>query len=205
MTRGRFITLDGLDGSGKTTQLRYVLDFLRAQGKSVHLSREPGGTPVGEAIRTIFKDPSLTMHADSELLLLMAARCEHLRSEIYPRLARGEWVVSDRFNDATYAYQGSGRGMDEARIRILEKWIQEDFQADCTFILQLPLAVRAERMRIRNEATDRMEAQSQAFFARVQKGYEARAARYPHVHLIDGDSDESTVFARIRPYLEALL
>lgn len=205
MTRGRFITLDGLDGSGKTTQLRYVLDFLRAQGKSVHLSREPGGTPVGEAIRTIFKDPSLTMHADSELLLLMAARCEHLRSEIYPRLARGEWVVSDRFNDATYAYQGSGRGMDEARIRILEKWIQEDFQADCTFILQLPLAVRAERMRIRNEATDRMEAQSQAFFARVQKGYEVRAARYPHVHLIDGDGDESTVFARIRPYLEALL
>lgn len=201
---GKFITIDGTEGSGKTTQMANIISYLQTRGKTVYQTREPGGTPLGEEIRHLLLSPNFSPNKETELLLMFAARNEHLRREIYPRLARDEWVISDRFNDATYAYQGAGRGIPRERIRALETWVQGDFEPDLSLILQLPEAVAQTRLKARGQLKDRMEQESQDFFARVAAGYRERCA-LPHVHAIDASGTPEQVFAQIERQLENLL
>jgi len=179
MLKGRFITLEGGEGAGKSTQLAYVHQRLLAAGKTVHMTREPGGTELGEKIRALLLDPSNTaMHSDTELLLMFAARAQHLAQLIRPALERGEWVLCDRFTDATYAYQGGGRGIDMARIGALEDWVQGNLRPDLTLLLDLPVEVGMARAGERGEL-DRFEQEQQAFFDRVRAAYRQRAADEP--------------------------
>lgn len=201
---GKFITIDGSEGSGKSTQISHICDYLRAQGKSVYATREPGGTEIGEKIRAIFLDPNLRPSMMTELLLIFAARRQHLDSEILPRLAQGQWVVSDRFNDATYAYQGAGRGIDQALIRQLEICVQGEFQPDLSLILTLDNASARHRIAQRNQALDRMEQENLDFFQRIDMGYRQRAQAYTHVQLIDASGSPEEVFARIAAHLSPL-
>ena len=201
---GKFIVLDGTEGSGKSTQLHKIATYLRRSGKTVHTTREPGGTAVSEAIREILLTASLSPDPQTELLLIFAARCEHLVKEIRPRLARGEWVLSDRFNDATYAYQGYGRGLPLSKITALEHWLQEDFQPDLSLILDVAEEVVERRLAKRKENKDRMEREDHAFFLRVTEGYRTRAT-LAHAVTIDGCGSVDAVFDRIVPCLEELI
>ncbi len=179
MLNGKFITLEGGEGAGKSTQLAYVHQRLLAAGKTVHMSREPGGTELGEKIRSLLLDQTNTaMHSDTELLLMFAARAQHLAQLIRPALERGEWVLCDRFTDATYAYQGGGRGIDMARIGVLEDWVQGSLRPDLTLLLDLPVELGLARAGERGEL-DRFEQEQQAFFERVRATYRQRAAREP--------------------------
>lgn len=202
--RGKFISIDGSEGGGKSTQIVHICRYLREQGKSVYATREPGGTAVGEHIRQIFLDPNLKPTAYTELLLIFAARRQHLETEILPRLANGEWVVSDRFNDSTYAYQGAGRGIDIAHIRQVEQLIQGDFQPDLTLIFSLDAATAQLRLQQRQQTPDRLEQEDSDFFARINAAYIERAAEYPHIQPIDASGSPEQVFARIAPHLDRL-
>ncbi|MDD5330139.1 MAG: dTMP kinase, partial [Sulfuricella sp.] len=135
----KFITLEGVDGAGKSTHLNWLAERLRSQGKPVLVTREPGGTPLGEALRELLLHQA--MHLETEALLMFAARREHLDKVILPALAQGTWVISDRFTDASFAYQGGGRGLDEARLQILEQWVQKDLQPDLTLLFDVPLEI----------------------------------------------------------------
>lgn len=202
--QGKFISIDGSEGTGKSTQIANICQYLRAQGKTVYATREPGGTAIGEKIRAIFLDPALKPSTLTELLLVFAARRQHLDSEIFPRLARGEWVISDRFNDSTYAYQGAGRGIDPALIRQLEILIQGEFQPDLSLILTLDINNANQRLAKRNQAPDRLEQENNDFFTRIHTGYQQRAQHCAHVHLIDGSGSPEEVFTRISTHLQAL-
>ena len=178
--RGKFITLEGIEGVGKSTQCDYLQSLLRAHGISAVLTREPGGTRLGEAVRAILLDTGLPAMAPlTELLLMFAARAEHLAKVIEPALARGEWVICDRFTDATYAYQGGGRGIDAALIEQLETLVQRELRPDYTLLFDAPVAVALGRAKSRGGG-DRFEAEVTDFFVRVQASYRARAAREPH-------------------------
>ncbi len=203
-TRGRFITLEGGEGVGKSTQLARLGDWLRGRGIDVLLTREPGGTAVGEAIRAVLLDCDLpTMHADTELLLMYAARVEHVRRRIEPHLAAGGWVLSDRFADASHVYQGAGRGIDPARIEALERWALGGFRPDLTFLLDMPVAAGMARVRARG-AADRFERERLAFFERVRAAYLARADREPdRFEVVDADRDADTVSAELVARLQA--
>ncbi len=199
MTRGKFITLEGIDGAGKSTHLSFVAECLRGKGHEVIVTREPGGTPLGEMLRDVVLSQS--MHPDTETLLVFAARCEHLERVIRPALARGTWVLSDRFTDATFAYQGGGRGIDTLRLEILEAWVQQGLQPDLTLLFDVSPEVSRTRLEM-NAALDRFEREQQAFFARVRDAYLARAARYPErIRIIDGHR----AIAEIRRDLASLL
>lgn len=177
--RGRFITLEGGEGVGKTSNLDYVRACLEQAGKSVCVTREPGGTAVGERIRELLLDPAQTnLSADCELLLMFAARAQHLEQVIRPSLAAGRWVLCDRFTDATYAYQGGGRGMPLARIEALETLVQGELRPDLTLLLDVPVSIGLARAGARS-APDRFEQEQQAFFERVRECYLARAAARP--------------------------
>ena len=177
--RGRFISLEGGEGAGKSTLLAGVLDCLRQRGLSVVQAREPGGTPVGEAVRAIVLDPALAgLAAETELLLMFASRAQLVREVIEPALAAGQWVVCDRFADASYAYQGGGRGQPVERIEELERWACDGVKPDLTLLLDLPVAAGRARAAGRGEA-DRIEAEADAFFERVRASYRARAAQEP--------------------------
>ncbi|MGB3463289.1 MAG: dTMP kinase [Rhodanobacter lindaniclasticus] len=177
--RGRFISLEGGEGAGKSTLLAGVLDCLRQRGLSVVQAREPGGTPVGEAVRAIVLDPALAgLAAETELLLMFASRAQLVREVIEPALAAGQWVVCDRFADASYAYQGGGRGQPVARIEELERWACDGVKPDLTLLLDLPVAAGRARAAGRGEA-DRIESEADAFFERVRASYRARAAQEP--------------------------
>jgi len=184
-TQGRFITLEGIDGAGKSTHLSFIADLLTRRGVSVRVTREPGGTRLGEKLRELLLDPKQTVHPDTETLLLFAARQEHLHSVIRPALAAGQCVVCDRFTDATFAYQGWGRGIDLTKLETLESWVQGQLQPDLTLYFDVPTQVARERI----EATrtrDRFEQEQQAFFERVRNGYLDRAARHPHrIRILD--------------------
>jgi dTMP kinase len=171
---GRFLTLEGIDGAGKSSFIGWIERRLRARGTDVVVTREPGGTPVGEQLRQLL----LTAEVDpvSEALLVFAARKEHLVHVVVPGLARGAWVVCDRFTDATFAYQGAGRGVDTERLAMLEQWVQAGVQPDCTILFDLPVAMARARS-ARARAPDRFESEHEAFFERVRQGYLARAAR----------------------------
>lgn len=204
MSAARFITLEGGEGVGKTTNLEFIENWLSARRLPFIRTREPGGTPVGESIRTLLLGfESLT--AEAELLLVFAARAQHLAQVIRPALAAGTWVVSDRFTDASFAYQGAGRGLDREAIAFLENFVQGGLQPDLTLLLDAPVEVGMERARHRSQA-DRFESEAQAFFERVRLAYLDRAARYPErIKRIDAGRPLTDVQADLARHLEGLL
>jgi dTMP kinase len=174
--RGRFITFEGIDGAGKSTQIQVVADVLRARGIDVVLTREPGGTPLAEALRTlVLNEP---MDASTETLLLFAARSDHLERVLRPALAAGRWVLCDRFTDATYAYQAGGRGVPAVRIATLEQWVHPDLQPDLTLLFDVPPEIAAQRLS-QARAADRFESEQLGFFGAVRRLYLERAASFP--------------------------
>lgn len=182
--QGKFITLEGSEGAGKSTNLNYMADYLQQQGIDVVVTREPGGTEIGEAIRSVLLNKDYTaMKDDTELLLMFAARTQHIQEKILPSLAEGKWVLSDRFTDASYAYQGGARGMDTARIEVIEQWVQQGFQPDMTFVFDLPVEVGMARVAARSADTgqqiDRFEQEKDDFFERVRQAYLQRAHGAP--------------------------
>jgi dTMP kinase len=194
--RGHFITLEGIEGAGKTTQRDAVAGCLRDVGLQVLVTREPGGSDIAERIRAVLLDPANTgMHGDTELLLMFAARAEHLHQRILPALAAGTWVVCDRFTDATYAYQGGGRGLPVAHIATLERLVQGGHRPDLTLLLDLPAAVGLARARGRSEP-DRFESEQVHFFERVRDTYLGRAGAEPGRFVtIDAEQDPAAVGA----------
>lgn len=204
MQTGRFITLDGSEGAGKSTQLQRIHRWLQEQNIDVWCTREPGGTPVGEQIRTLLLDPNNHISSDAELLLIMAARRQHLDHEILPRLARGQWVICDRFNDATYAYQGYGRGIDLTRIASLEHWVMPHFKPDLRIILGVSAATARTRLVARGGIQDRFEQEQQPFYDRIATGYRERA-QSANACWIDADQSTDNVFHAICQHLTALL
>jgi dTMP kinase len=173
-TRGKFITFEGIDGAGKSTHINWLAELLRSQGKTVVTTREPGGTPLGEKLRALLL--SEPMHLETETLLMFAARREHLAQVIEPALLRGDWVISDRFTDASFAYQGGGRGLKANKLHILEEWVHGHLQPDLTLLFDLPLAVAQARMEA-TRALDRFEQEQAAFHERVRQAYLDRAAQ----------------------------
>ena len=182
--RGRFISFEGIDGAGKSTQHAWLVDYLRRQGKTVVATREPGGTPLGEKLRTLLlEDP---MHLETEALLMFAARREHVAQVIEPALARGEWVVCDRFVDASFAYQGGGRGLDWEKLEQLRKWVLGELQPDLTLIFDAPVEIAQKRLHAATAKPDRFEQEQAAFFERVRAAYLRIASENPQrVRLID--------------------
>ena len=183
MAPGKFITFEGVDGAGKSTHIAQFADTLRARGKTVISTREPGGTPLGEKLRELLLHDA--MHLDTEALLMFAARREHIAQVIAPALARGDWVVSDRFTDATFAYQGGGRQLSLARLEALEQWVHADLQPDLTLLFDVPLSVARERLN-RSRTLDKFEQEQDEFFERVRAVYLERATRFPQrIRVID--------------------
>ena len=175
--KGKFITVEGIEGVGKTTNIDFIHQQLQAAGRDVVLTREPGGTPLGEAIRGLLLDPAYTgMDSTCELQLMFAARAEHLAKVVWPALEKGQWVLCDRFTDATYAYQGGGRGIDTGVIARLEELVQGDFRPDLTLLLDVPVAVGLARASKRG-ALDRFEQEKVEFFERVRNAYLEMAQR----------------------------
>ena len=202
MTRGRFISLEGLDGAGKSTHLAFIERHLRGQGVDLLTTREPGGTPLGEELRSLLL--SRGMAADTELLLMYGARVEHVQSLIKPALAAGRWVLSDRFHDASYAYQCGGRGIARARLAALEDWALQGFAPDLTLLLDVPAELAAER-RARARAADRFEAEDLEFFRRVRAAYLERASLYPQrIRAIDAARAPTEIQADIARLLDSL-
>lgn len=180
MTRGVFITVEGVEGVGKSTQLAHIRAYLERAGKRVVMTREPGGTPFAEAVRELLLAPrDAPVAPDAELLLMFAARAAHIAECIRPALGRGEWVICDRFTDATYAYQGGGRGVSLERIRVLEEFVQRELRPDVTLLFDAPVAVGLARMRERKGAADRFEQEDVAFFERVRQVYLDRVTAEP--------------------------
>ncbi len=171
--KGKFITFEGIDGAGKSSHVEWFAEVLRQRGHVVHVTREPGGTPLGEKLRELLL--SEQMHLETETLLMFAARREHLARLIEPALARGEWVVCDRFSDATYAYQGGGRGLDRAKFLALEHWVHDHLQPDMTLLFDLPLEVARERIVLANRVLDKFEQERADFHERVRQAYLERA------------------------------
>lgn len=173
MKRGKFITFEGIDGAGKSTQIAWFADLLRAQGHTVVLTREPGGTPLGEKLRELVLHEAMTL--ETEALLMFAARYEHIARVIEPALTRGDWVISDRFTDATFAYQGGGRGLPQSRLTDLETWVHAGLQPDLTLLFDLPVDVARARL-IEARQPDKFERQDGQFFQRARDEYLRRAA-----------------------------
>lgn len=182
--RGKFITLEGIDGAGKSTHHAWLVDYLKRHGREVVATREPGGTELGEKLRSLLlAEP---MHLETEALLMFAARREHLEKLIYPALETGKWVVSDRFTDASYAYQGGGRGLALEKIKALEEWVQNGFKPDLTLVFDLPTEVACERLAKTGNAPDRFEQETREFFERVRNTYLQRANAEPsRIKVID--------------------
>jgi dTMP kinase len=192
--RGRFITVEGIDGAGKSTHLPLLKQMLERPGREVWLTREPGGTPLGERLRELLLHETMTHLA--ETLLMFAARREHCEREIWPRLAAGTWVVCDRFTDATYAYQGGGHGVPRETIAALERNVLDDFRPDVTLVFDVPARVGRERLVASGggRALDKFERQDAMFFERVRAVYLERAQSDPRrCRLIDGTAPRQTV------------
>jgi dTMP kinase len=184
--KSRFITFEGIDGAGKSSQIAAAVALIQSRGIPVVQTREPGGTPLGEKLRALLLHEP--MHLETEALLMFAARREHLAARIEPALSSGAWVVSDRFTDATYAYQVGGRGLDEKRFAVLEKWVHPHLQPDLTLIFDLDPQVAASRLAGTGNAPDRFEREQADFFERVRNAYLRRAASDPaRVKVIDAD------------------
>lgn len=199
---GLFITLEGPEGAGKTTNRAWLAEQLQQQGVDVVLTREPGGTALAERIRELLLTPGQEPMADmTELLLVFAARAQHLAQVIRPALARGAWVLCDRFTDATYAYQGAGRGMPESAIALLEQLVQAELQPDFTLVFDLPVAVGLQRAAVRGRL-DRFEQEGLAFFESVRHCYLQRAQNTPSRYRV---VDASQSLAQVQLQLAGLL
>jgi dTMP kinase len=200
-SRGRFLTLEGIEGVGKSTNLALVADLVRAAGHEVVVTREPGGTPLGERIRSLLLEPNGVVPPLTELLLMFAARSVHLEQVIRPALDRGAWVVCDRFTDASYAYQGGGRGIATDQIRQLEVLVQDGLRPDLTLLLDAAPHATVERQAARG-TTDRFEREQAAFFEAVRAVYLERATREPdRVRVIDATRTIPEVQEEIRGIL----
>ena len=200
--KGRFITFEGIDGAGKSTHIDALASRLRGLGQDVVCTREPGGTPLAEKLRSLFLNEA--MDPLTEALLVFAARRDHLQQVIVPKLSRGSTVLCDRFTDATFAYQGAGRGFSVEILGHLEQWVQVGLQPDLTLWLDLPPLIAAQR-RASARSADRFEQQDVEFFSRVRSGYLARANAHPErVCRIDAEQDVATVQQQIDLALEAL-
>ncbi len=176
MTKAKFITFEGVDGAGKSTQLNWFVDALRQRGIDLLVTREPGGTPLGEKLREILLHER--MHPETEAMLMFAARREHVEQVIRPALQRGTWVISDRFSDASFAYQGGGRGVALDKLEQLEQWVHGDLQPDLTLLFDIPIEVARQRLS-NNASLDKFEQEQGEFFERVRQAYLARAAKTP--------------------------
>lgn len=200
---GRFITLEGVEGVGKSTNLNFVVEFIQKQlNKKVLVTREPGGTPFAEEIRNLLlKNISEAVHPDTELLLMFAARAQHLQQKILPALQDGKWVICSRFTDSSLAYQGGGRGIDLIRIEELAHWVQGEFQPDLTLLLDLPVEIGLQRAKVRGEL-DRIEQEELSFFKRVRDQYLLLAQQYAdRYQVIDASGSVEDVQAQIRHVL----
>jgi dTMP kinase len=198
--RGRFITFEGIDGAGKSTQIEVVANALRGRALPLVITREPGGTPLGEALREVILHQPMTIAA--ETLLMFAARAEHLERVIRPALADGTWVLCDRFTDATFAYQSGGRGMSAERIGDLEQWVHPDLQPDLTLLFDVPPEVAAERL-ARARSADRFESEQVDFFGRVRRAYLDRARDQPlRFIVIDGTQPADVIGTRLAELMQ---
>ena len=179
MKKGLFITLEGIEGAGKSTVVDFIEDFLTKEGHDVIKTREPGGTVIGEQIREILlKNENYTLTYDTELLLVFSARAQHIQEVILPTLSSGKIILCDRFTDASYAYQGGGRGIDESRINLLEKWVQGDLRPNLTLLFDLDVSIGMQRTKKRSDA-DRFEREEINFFEKVRNTYLERAKKEP--------------------------
>ena len=176
LARGKFITLEGIDGAGKSTHIGFVADWLKASGKTIITTSEPGGTALGEKLRELLLHE--IMHLETEALLMFAARREHIAQVIEPALARGDWVISDRFTDATFAYQGGGRKLDLQKLDILEQWVHPHLQPDLTLLFDVPLEIARARLDA-TRSLDKFELEQADFFAATRAEYLRRAAQFP--------------------------
>lgn len=201
MTQAKFITLDGIDGAGKTTQLNVIKEWFHKNNREVIFTREPGGTPLGEQLRQILLNRNSQVSLRAETLLMFAARQQHLEDVILPNLARGIHIVSDRFTDATFAYQGGGRGLPDTQITILEQWVQNDLKPDLTILLDVPLNVSLARIEGSREK-DRFEQEQADFFQRVRNAYLRRAAAEPARYAVINSNREKP---EVRADIEAVL
>lgn len=200
--QGKFITVEGIEGVGKSTNINFIRQQLEAAGRDVVLTREPGGTPLGEAIRGLLLNPEYTgMDSNCELQLMFAARAEHLAKVVWPALEKGQWVLCDRFTDATYAYQGGGRGINIGVIARLEELVQGDFRPDLTLLLDVPVAVGLARAGKRG-ALDRFEQEKVEFFERVRNAYLDMAQRSPDRYRV---VDASLPLEEVQKQIAAML
>lgn len=205
MKQGKFITLEGIDGAGKSTQLAWIVELLQRAGLSAVVTREPGGTPLGEQLRALLLDKSISMHPETEALLMFAARREHLDKVILPALAQGQWVISDRFTDASFAYQSGGRGLDCGKLAILEQWVQGTLQPDLTLYFDVPVEVGQQRVS-QIKSVDRFEKEQADFFQRVRAAYLDRARQFPdRIKLIDSSQSLAEVKAAVERTLKVML
>lgn len=205
MQPARFITLDGIDGAGKTTQLNIIHNWFQTHHLPVYFTREPGGTPLGEDLRKIILNPAIPLSKHTETLLIFAARQQHLDTIILPMLAQGTNIVCDRFTDATFAYQGGGHGVTQNDIAILEQWVQKDIRPDLTLILDVSPEISQKRLSQDNRDKDRFEQESVLFFNRVRQIYLQRAATDPQRYtVIDSSQDKTKTQTQIESRLSQL-
>ncbi|MES2323859.1 MAG: dTMP kinase [Pseudomonadota bacterium] len=201
--KGKFISFEGIDGAGKSTHIAFVVAALEAAGKRVVSSREPGGTRLGEKLRDLLLHEK--MHLETEALLMFASRREHMAQVIEPAMARGEWVISDRFTDASFAYQGGGRGMDRAKMEVLEHWVHPALQPDLTLLFDVPLDVARARLDA-TRTLDKFEQEQADFFAACRNEYLRRAAQFPErIVVIDSTRSIADIRADITGILDKLL
>ena len=204
LATGKFITFEGIDGAGKSSHVSFITQYLRDHGIEVVATREPGGTPLGETLRNIVLNEK--MHGDTEALLVFASRREHLAEVIEPALARGAWVVCDRFTDSTYAYQCGGRGLDPSRVAPLEHFVHGHRQPDLTLLFDAPVNVARERLDRGTPNPDKFEREQGEFFTRVRQVYQDRAAQFPQrITIVDSSQTIEVIQDRLRDHLKRLL
>jgi dTMP kinase len=203
MTTGKFISLEGIDGAGKSTHLNPIAEWVRARGHEVLVTREPGGTPLGESLRQLLLHQS--MDPDTEALVMFAARREHVLKVIAPALQRGAWVISDRYTDASFAYQGGGRGVSPEHLSYLESWVEGGVRPHLTLLFDLDPIEARKRVLKSTPHPDRFEREQDAFFNHVRAAYLARAAAEPRrFHILDSSQTPETIFAQVCLALEGL-
>ncbi|MHA4871664.1 dTMP kinase [Duganella sp. PWIR1] len=198
---GKFITFEGIDGAGKSTHIAFVSEYIKARGVELVSSREPGGTPLGEKLREIVLHEK--MHLETEALLVFASRREHIAQVIAPALARGAWVISDRFTDSTFAYQGGGRGTSLEKLEVLEQWVHPELQPDLTLLFDVPLDVARARLDATRDL-DKFEQEKADFFAATRNEYLRRAAQFPQrFRVIDSTQGIAAIQLEIAAILDA--
>jgi len=199
--RGKFITLEGIDGAGKSTHVQWIARFLRGRGLRVTVTREPGGTAAGEKLRRMVLERRQPLHPETETLLMFAARREHLDKLILPALQKGAWVLCDRFTDATYAYQSGGSRVGWEKVRMLEQWVQSRLQPDLTILFDVSPAMGRQRAG-RKRSPDRFERERAAYYRRVHDAYRRRARENPRrIRVLDAAGNRSEVKAKLEEIL----